>query len=1147
MKKSTELKEFLLSTWAINHSTVVSVIIGLFLFLGIYSFFTLPRENFPDIQETEIYVSSVYPGNTAEDIERLITDPLEESLKTVQNVKEISSSSIEDFSIITVQFDENITVGLAKQKIQEEIDEVISDPDWPTFNSSKVQPNAFEFIYSEELPIVNVSLMGDFPLDKLKFYAEELKDAIEELPEIIKVDMRGVEDFEVEVSLDIFKMNASKVSFNNIVNSLNRENKTISAGNILGDGQRRNIRIIGEISKPSDLEKFVVKTQNGSVYLGDIAEINFKEKEKTSFARSFGETAVMLDVKKRAGKNLIEAVKKIRKIVDDYKGNKFPTNLEVSISNDQSNETTNLVNDLTNNIIFGVILVVTVLMFFLGFRNALFVGFAIPMSMFMSFMILGFLGYTINRMTLFGLIMGLGMLVDNGIVVVENAYRLMQKKGFTKIEAAKKSVGEIAFPIIISTITTIAAFVPLAFWPGIIGKFMVFFPLTLSIVLGSSLIVAIFFNSMLVSKFMKIEDNELTTRSLWKMTLLLGGLGLILIFNVGIFRGIGTLMILICLLFWSYKFFIKNWARFFQKNLIPSLEKKYKSLISFVLTKKNPIYFLFGTISLLFSSFIILGLKSPKVEFFPSNEPAQIIIYLEYPEGTSIKKTNSTALNFEKEINSVLNQDKYLLNNKNFMIKSYVTQVGTGSQNPQSDKGAVNEMPNKAKITLNMSEFKDRNGFSSEDLRGEIQQRVNKKFPGLLISVEKDAKGPPVGYPINIEVSGRNYGEIIEVASSMRTFLDSKKISGIEELKIDVNKNKPGIEIFVDRKKTGELGVSAGQVGNQLRRSLFGEKTGIYKHEGEDYDINIRLDKKDRYNIETLLNQYIIFRDEGTGKIKEIPISSLVETKNTVTFNNIKHKNLKRVVTLYSSVLGGYNENEVIQKTMDALNDFNLPEGIDYKFGGQIEEQEENFNFLKNALGFALFLIVLILVFQFNSISNPLIILLSIFLSFTGVLLGISIFNMPFVILMTMMGIISLAGIVVNNSVVLIDYTQLLIARKKSELEIPFTERLPRLDVRQAIIEGGVARLRPVILTAITTILGLLPLATGFNIDFYSLFTSWNPNIYFGGDNFHFWGPLAWTVIFGLSFATFLTLIIIPSSFYLVYQIKLKVFKSKKT
>ena len=495
MKKSTELKEFLLSTWAINHSTVVSVIIGLFLFLGIYSFFTLPRENFPDIQETEIYVSSVYPGNTAEDIERLITDPLEESLKTIQNVKEISSSSIEDFSIITVQFDENISVGLAKQKIQEEIDEVISDPDWPTFNSSKVQPNAFEFIYSEELPIVNVSLMGDFPLDKLKFYAEELKDAIEELPEIIKVDMRGVEDFEVEVSLDIFKMNASKVSFNNIVNSLNRENKTISAGNILGDGQRRNIRIIGEISKPSDLEKFVVKTQNGSVYLGDIAEINFKEKEKTSFARSFGETAVMLDVKKRAGKNLIEAVKKIRKIVDDYKDNKFPTNLEVSISNDQSNETTNLVNDLTNNIIFGVILVVTVLMFFLGFRNALFVGFAIPMSMFMSFMILGFLGYTINRMTLFGLIMGLGMLVDNGIVVVENAYRLMQKKGFTKIEAAKKSVGEIAFPIIISTITTIAAFVPLAFWPGIIGKFMVFFPLTLSIVLGSSLIVAIFFKS----------------------------------------------------------------------------------------------------------------------------------------------------------------------------------------------------------------------------------------------------------------------------------------------------------------------------------------------------------------------------------------------------------------------------------------------------------------------------------------------------------------------------------------------------------------------------------------------------------------------------------------------------------------------------
>ncbi len=1142
MKKTTKLKEFLFSSWAINNSTIIYVIISIFLFLGVFSYLTMPKENFPDIQETEIFVSSVYPGNTAEDIEKLITDPLEEALKGVQNVKQIFSSSIENISMITVEFDDNINVNLAKQKVQEKINEVISDPDWPVFNNSKIEPKAFEFIYSEELPIVNISLIGDYPIEKMKFYAEILKDEIEQLKEIIKVDIRGVEDFEVEVSLDIFKMNASKVSFDNIINSLNRENKTISAGNIIGDGQRRNIRIVGEISNPSELEKFVVKTQKGAVYLGDIATINFKEKDKTSFARSFGKEAVMLDVKKRGGKNLIQAIKKIKEIINDKKAQNFPKDIELRISNDQSSETINLVNDLTNNIIFGVILVTTVLMFFLGFRNALFVGFAIPMSMFMSFMILNFLGFTINRMVLFGLIMGLGMLVDNGIVVVENAYRLMQKNGFSKIEAAKKGIGEIAFPIIISTATTIAAFIPLAFWPGVIGKFMIFFPMTLSIVLGSSLIVAIFFNSMLVSKFMDIHDDDISIKSLWKITFILGGLGLIIIFNSET-RALGNLIILTTILFWVYKFILKDWTKYFQNTFIKNIEYNYKRFLTFALSRRNPIFFLLGTFGLLFSSFIILGISSPKVEFFPSNMPTQIIIFLEYPEGTSIEKTKKTIINFEKEIDYVINQNKYLIDKKNFMISSYVTQVGKGSQNPLTDKGATNDMPNKAKITLSITEYKNRKGLSSEVLRSEIQRQVEGKFPGLLISVEKDQKGPPVGYPINIEIIGKDYDELIQIASSMRTFLDSKNISGIEELKIDVNKNKPGIEISVDREKAGELKVSSGQIGRQLRRSLFGEKASIYKKNGEDYDINIRFNKKDRYNIESLLNQYIVFRDQASGKIKEVPISSIVESDNIVSFNKIKHKDLNRIVTLYSSVLVGFNANEVVNKTIEALREYKLPKGIKYKFGGQIEEQQKNMNFLLKALASALGLILLILVFQFNSLSNPIIILISILLSFTGVLYGISLFNMPFVILMTMMGIIALAGIVVNNSVVLIDYTQLLIARKKEEIGIPLTERLSILEAKSAIIDGGVARLRPVILTAITTILGLLPLAIGLNIDFFSLFSNWNPNAYFGGDNFHFWGPLAWTVIFGLSFATFLTLIIVPSCFLLVYRIKLRIFK----
>ena len=1142
MKKSSQLKEFSLSSWAIDHSTVIYVIIGLFFILGISSYLNLPRENYPEINTNEVFVSSIYPGNTAEDMERLITDPLEEELKGVPNLVSIESTSLENFSLITVEFDENISKESAKLKVQDKIDAVVSSADWPTFNNAKVEPTAFEFSLSEEIPILNIGLSGDLPIAEMKFYGELLQDRIEQMPEIKEVALRGVQDFEVEVSVDLLKMNAATISFDDIINAIRRGNSTLSAGNIEGNGLRRNLRVIGEIKSPEELENFVIKNQNGTVYLGDVATVRFHEKEKNSYARSDGKKAIVLDIKKRSGKNLIRTVEKIRGIVADVETNDFPSAIDVDISNDQSNATKNLVSDLANNIIFGVLLVITVLMFFLGFRNALFVGFAIPMSMFMSFMILGFLGETINTMVLFGLIMGLGMLVDNGIVVVENAYRLMEKEGMSSIEAAKKGIGEIAYPIIISTATTIAAFVPLGFWPGTIGEFMIFFPITLSIVLGSSLVVAIFFNSMLVSKFMEIEDREISTRSLWRMTFILGGLGVLLLFNKGTLRGLGTLMVLSTALFWAYKYIIKKWATHFQNVTLVKLEDRYTRVLRFALTGRAPYFFLFGTIGLLFSSFIILGIAAPKVEFFPDNQPQQIFVYAEYPEGTAIDKTNATSKQIEAIVGEVINQSKYLDKGENFMIDSNVAMVGRGAQNPETDKGGDQDMPHKAKVTLTMAEFKYRRGFSSEELRQEIQQALKGKFAGIAISVEKEGAGPPAGYPVNIEVSGEDYEELIAVSEKLKNFLNNESIPGVEEIKVDVNKSKPGLEINIDRRKSGSLGVAAGQIGQQLRRSLFGEKAGIYKQDGEDYDINVRFDKEDRNDKDVLLDQYIVFRDQATGRIKEIPVSAMVEVDNSVSFSAIKHKELRRVVTVYSAVLAGYNANEVVDHVKQSIEGFNdFPRGVTYKFTGEVAEQEKNMSFLLGALATALGLIVFLLVLQFNSISNPLIILLSIFLSFTGVLYGISIFQMPFVIMMTMMGIISLSGIVVNNGVVLIDYTQLLIARKKEELGIPFDQMLPRIEAREAIVLGGAARLRPVLLTAITTILGLIPLATGLNINFFTLITDWNANIYVGGDNVIFWGPLAWTVIFGLTFATFLTLVIVPACFYLVYRLKLSI------
>jgi len=1128
-----------LSSWAIDHRTVIYVIMTIFLILGISSYFSMPRETFPEINDTKVFVSTIYPGNTAEDIERSITDPLEEALKGVTNLVEIRSTSSEDFSVIDIEFDENITIDDAKQKVKDLVDGITSGPDWPVFNNAKVEPNIFELDFSELQPILNISMEGDYPIEQLKVFAEKIESRIEQLPQIKEVNIRGIQVFEVQVAVDIYKMTAAKVSFNDILGAISQENTTISSGNIVSGGQRRNIRLTGEIENPEDLKDFVVKTDKGPVYLGDLANISFKEKEVTSFARSFGEKAVLLDVVKRGGKNLVQASQEIKRLVADNEALGVPKDLEIIVSNDQSNMTLNQISELVNSIIFGVILVVTVLMFFLGFRNALFVGFAIPMSMFMSFMILSFLGYTLNTMVLFGLVMGLGMLVDNGIVVVENVYRLMEKEGYSRIQAAKAGIGEIAFPIIVSTATTIAAFVPLGAWPGLMGEFMIYFPITLSVVLGSSLIVAIFFNSMLVSQFMEISEREISTKSLWRLTFFMGGLGILLLFGSSDTRIFGNLMLLVPVLFWLYKFFIKKWATSFQNTFLVKMENAYRKLLRFALNGVKPYLFLGGTFLLLFFSFALMGIFPPQVEFFPDNQPKQILVFIEYPEGTAIAKTNRTTRKIEEEILSVMSRSEYNKNGTNLLVESMVAQVGEGSGNPTVDNGNTNELPHKGKIALTMQEFKFRDGVSSESLRKAIQEQLFEKFPGVAISVEKDANGPPAGYPITIEITGAAYLDLIQTAEQMKDFLNRVNVSGVEELKIDVNKNKPGTQLQIDRKKAGELGVSASQVGQLLRTSLFGSKAGIYKKDGDDYDINVRFDQTNRYDNNALFNQNIIFRDPANGRIKEIPVAALVTQKNITSFNAIKHRELNRVVTLYSSVLAGYNANEVVEQVKNALNNFQLAEGINFKFSGEIEEQEKNMTFLSNALAAALGLILLLLVFQFNSISKPLIILLSIFLSFTGVFLGLMIFQMPFVILMTMMGIIALAGIVVNNGVVLLDYTQLLIDRKHLTEELDSGTLLTKELAIPEIIEGGAARLRPVILTAITTVLGLIPLAIGLNIDFFSMFSEWDPKIYIGGDNVIFWGPLAWTVIFGLTFATFLTLVIVPATFTIVYSIKL--------
>ncbi|MGI9560717.1 MAG: efflux RND transporter permease subunit, partial [Flavobacteriaceae bacterium] len=917
--------------------------------------------------------------------------------------------------------------------------------------------------------------------DQLKDYAEYLEDEIEALTEISGVDIRGVQEKELEVAIDLYKMQASKISFTDVENAIAFENQSISSGDILEDGTRRNVRVVGEFVDPLKVKDIVVKREKGNiVYLRDIADVTFKEQEKESYAREYLQPVVMLDVKKRSGQNLLVASSKIDEIIKIAKANVFPSNLVVSKTNDQSNDTKTMVSDLENSIVLGIILVVAVLYFFLGFRNALFVGIAIPLSMLLSFITLSFLEVTLNTMVLFSLVIALGMLVDNGIVVVENVYRLMGK-GLSRTEAAKKGVGEVAMPIIASTATTLAAFLPLVLWDGIVGEFMQWLPITLIIVLSSSLFVALVINPMLISLFMKVDPEK------------------------------------------------EN-----RPTIIKALEKSYQKFLNYALSGKNPYGILVGTFSLLFLAAGLMYLFPPKILFFPDTEAKQVFVFLEYPIGTDIEETNLLSKRIESDIENHLKQ--YEVDGENFLVTSVIGQVGEGTADPSQGQTGGNT-PNKARITVDFVKFQDRKGVSSEQVLREIREAIQ-GYPGVRIVVDKPGDGPPTGSPINLEIKGDDYELILETANNLKLFIDMANIPGIEELKLDIDQGKPELLVHVDRQKARRLGISTAQIGSSLRTALYGKEVSTYKDLKDDYPINIRLKNAFRYDRNALMNQKITFRNQSSGRIKQVPISAVSTTENNSSFNAVKRIDMDRVVTVYSNVLSGYNATDVNAKIRALIEDFGIPKGLEISFTGEQEKQAEEMAFLSKALLIAVLLIFLILVAQFNSASTPIIISISVVLSLIGVLFGLLIFRMDFVILMTMIGIISLAGIVVNNAIVLIDYINLTIKRKRRAYNLDASEKLTSSQLLECVVEGGKTRLRPVLLTAITTILGLLPLALGININFKTLVTELNPNFYIGGENVAFWGPMGWAIIYGLTFATFLTLVVVPILYYLINKIK---------
>lgn len=1124
-QKSKTIREFGLSSFSVDNSTSVVILSLIITVLGLGAYRTMPKESFPEIVIPTVYVGTPYPGNSPIDMENLITRPIEKELKGLNNVKDIKSTSVQDFSSIVIEFTPGVQISKAIQDVKDAVDK--SKSELPT--DLDQDPNVLE-VNTSDFPIMNVNISGPYSEQELKKFGEYLEDAIEKLPEISKADLAGTVEREIQINADPYKMEAVGVSFSDISGAIQAENLTISGGNIRTGEFERTVRVDGEFTDPKELLDIIVKTdQSKIVYLRDVAEVKDTFKDRTSYARSKNLPVVTINVTKRSGENLLDAADKIKVIIDDAKVNRFPSNLEISITNDQSKQTRTQVADLENSIIFGIILVVLVLMFFMGFRNALFVGSAIPLSMFISFLILNAFGITLNLMVLFSLILALGMLVDNGIVVVENIYRLMQE-GKSPIRAAKEGVGEVAWPIISSTATTVAAFLPLAFWDDIVGEFMKFLPITLIIVLSSSLFVALVINPVMTSMYMKIDD--LSKEKPKQKSIIVAGIFLVLatVFYLVGWTSFGSVSLVASVLTLFNVFLLRDAIRWFQYKFLVRLENAYERTLQYVLHGSRPYFVFGGTFILLIFSIGLLVVRAPKVLFFPDNQPQLVNVFVEFPIGTDIEATNSFVDQMEDEMMESLKPYQGI-------IESVISQVGQGTSDP-TEGPSQQATPHKAKITIGFVDYIDRQGINTNEAMEVIRDLVV-KYPGVLITVNKQRNGPPVGNPVNIEFVGEDFEQLIAFVEETKNYLESQNIPGIEELKTDLSLGSPEVVVQINRERARRFGLSTSQIATELRTSLFGLEVSKYKEGEDDFPIQLRLDENYRYDISTLVNKKIGFRDKF-GEKREVPISAVADIEYGSTYGSVKRKDLEKAITMFSNVLDGYNATEINTQIKQLMDSYQVPDGITVKYTGEQEEQAKSMQFLVGALGIAVSLIFLIIVAQFNSVASPFIIMTSVLFSTIGVFLGLVIFNMDFVVIMTGIGIISLAGVVVNNAIVLIDYTNLVRTRKREEKGIKHGEFLSMEDLLGSIIESGKTRLRPVLLTAITTVLGLIPLAIGMNINFSTLLSDFDPQFYVGGDNAAFWGPMAWTVIFGLTFATLITLVIVPVMYLLADKLTMR-------
>ncbi len=1126
-----KFKEFGPTSWAVNNRTAIYIIAILITVYGLIQFNSMPKEQFPDIVVPTISIATVYVGNSPKDIENLVTRPIEKQLKGISGAKvnKIQSTSQADYSLIVVEFDTDVKTELAKQKVKDAIDKARAD--LPT-NLTK-EPDVQEFAFSE-MPIMFVNISGDYDGMKLKAYADKMQDKFEELSEVTRAEIVGAPEREIQVNVDPYKMTAARVSFMDIENAISRENNDITGGLIEVGNMKRTLKIKGQFTTIADMQDIVVRSsaRGASVYLRDIAELKDTIKEKESFARLDGKNVVTLNIVKRAGENLIECADKIKNAVAELQtSEEIPKDLRVEFTGDQSKQTETSFGELINTIIIGFVLVLLILMFFMGVTNAFFVALSVPLSVFVAFLFLpvadSIIGtsVTLNFIVLFALLFGLGIIVDDAIVVIENTHRIYNNGKVPIERSAKEAAGEVFIPVLAGTATTLAPFFPLLFWKGLIGKFMIYLPTILILTLAASLIVAFIFNPVFAVSFMKPEGKEFEKpknavfKNKWFLVFVIAG---VLLHLPGL-HGIANFLILLALLMILNAYVLNDIIHRFQQKALPKLMNRYEKLLKWILIGKRPIWAFVSLFGIFAFSLGLLMVRGNKQTFFPSGDPNFVYVYLKLPAGTDVKYTDSITRVLEQRVAKVLEKDKP--GAPGSIVESIISNVAVSANNPRDNNRSIQS--NLGRIQVSFVEFEKRHGKSTMVYKDAIRDAVQ-GIPGANIEVAQEDGGPPTDPPVNIEVVGDDFENISLVAKSLFNYLDTNRIEGIENLQPDIDLVNPEITVNVNREKAMMEGVSTGQIGMELRTAVFGKEVSKIKDGEDEYKIQLRNSELMRNNITDLLNMRITFMDMNTMQVKSIPLSAVASVDYTNTAGGIKRKNVKRTIQLQSNVPDPTMVGQVNADLQVKIDEFKqvskIPPDVTIRLSGQSEQEKETQAFLGTAFLIAVGLIFLILVLQFNSMSKPFIVITEIFFSVIGVLLGYAVTGMTIATIMLLVGIVGLAGIVIKNGILIIEFTDELRGRG--------------LRTREAAIQAGKIRIIPVLLTAVATILGLLPLAIGFNIDFVGLFSHLRPNIFFGGDSVVFWGPLSWTIIFGLIISFFLTLIMVPSMYLIAERLK---------